>query len=312
MYSYTTGRNFYGRLTNASDTTHLTNGDELINQSINVILSLKDWPFLELLESVSTVDGQRFYEIPANVRDTLDEVYVDVSNTIYMPHEVDSAKLWSVILSRQSGESERQEFWYRRGSQVGFDPIPDSSSNTIYFVGRKLFGKLQNADYTTGAVSVAVDGTTVTGVGTTFTSAMVGRYISFDDGDNLLYEIDSFTSTTEIELVKPYQGSAAVSGSDFVIGEYSPLPAAFQSAPIYRAAAIYWGANGDQERANQYWAIYDGGKEIGQREDYGGLIGSMYKTFGKKSEGGYLSPLNNVILRDPNVPPTTIAQSNFT
>lgn len=84
------------------------------------------------------------------------------------------------------------------------------------------------APYETGTVSVNVDGTTVTGAGTTFTSAMAKRWIRFD-GEAQQYLIDSFTSTTAVELAGDgYQGDANLSGVSYSITEESKeLPKLF-------------------------------------------------------------------------------------
>ena len=69
--------------------------------------------------------------------------------------------------------------------------------------------------YNTGTVSITNTGTTVTGVGTTFTSAMVGRYILLQD---FWYEITAFTDTTHITIDtdRPYIGTT-LSGSTYYI-----------------------------------------------------------------------------------------------
>lgn len=64
--------------------------------------------------------------------------------------------------------------------------------------------------YDTGTVALNTGDTTVVGTGTTWTSAMVGRYI-FLDGS--WYEITAFTDTTHI-TIDTYQG-ANLSGSDY-------------------------------------------------------------------------------------------------
>lgn len=311
-YSYTTGRNLYNRLINAdSDTTLLSNGDIAINESVEIVLSAAPWTFLEKIESVSTVASQREYEIPANLRDTLDDIYVDLgSNDIYTPDEVLDISIWKNILAGNTGESDGPSFWYRRDSKILLDPIPASNGDTIYFVGRKRFGALQNADYTTGTASITSGATAVTGSGTTFTAAMVGRYIKFTSGDSLLYEIASYSSATSIAITKPYEGST-VSGSAFNIGEYAPIPFEYQVAPIYRAAAVYWTFN-DDKRADKLWMMYDGGYEMGRRDTMGGMMGQMYERYGRKSEGGYMPPMADMRPRDPNNPPRRISASNFT
>lgn len=71
------------------------------------------------------------------------------------------------------------------------------------------------APYETGTVSATNGSKTITGSGTTFTSAMVGRKIRVSS-DTTYYVIASFTSTTSIELEQAYQGTTA-SGSTYSI-----------------------------------------------------------------------------------------------
>lgn len=71
------------------------------------------------------------------------------------------------------------------------------------------------APYETGTVTVSNGSTTVTGSGTTFTSAMVGRKIRINN-EPAYYRIASFSSTTSISLETPYQGSLT-SGNTYII-----------------------------------------------------------------------------------------------
>lgn len=67
--------------------------------------------------------------------------------------------------------------------------------------------------YNTGTVSINDGDSTVTGSGTTFTSAMVGRYIYLD---GRWYLISAFTSTTSIDIDTPYGGDN-LAGSTYTI-----------------------------------------------------------------------------------------------
>ncbi len=64
------------------------------------------------------------------------------------------------------------------------------------------------APYTTGTVTATNGSATITGSGTTFTSAMVGRKIKVGS-DNAYYRIKTFTSATSIDLEANYQGTTA-------------------------------------------------------------------------------------------------------
>jgi len=69
--------------------------------------------------------------------------------------------------------------------------------------------------YDTGTVTVTQDSTTVTGSGTTFTEAMIGRLFKVDDDDNW-YEISAFVGVTEITLASNYTGTSGA-GKDYNI-----------------------------------------------------------------------------------------------
>ena len=71
------------------------------------------------------------------------------------------------------------------------------------------------APYETGTVTVSSGSTTVTGLLTTFTSAMVGRKIRVGS-ENEYYRISAFVSTTEVTLEYAYRGSLT-SGNTFSI-----------------------------------------------------------------------------------------------
>jgi len=81
--------------------------------------------------------------------------------------------------------------------------------------------------YDTGTVTVTQDSTTVTGDGTTFTEAMIGRLFIVDDDDNW-YEISAFVSATEITLASSYTGSTTVGASYNIYKTDYPLASDFK------------------------------------------------------------------------------------
>jgi hypothetical protein len=70
------------------------------------------------------------------------------------------------------------------------------------------------APYSTGTVAVAIDGI-VTGVGTTFTSVMVGRFMKvyYDD---TIFEIQTYSSPTNVTL-KDWSGAVLTAGKSYSI-----------------------------------------------------------------------------------------------
>lgn len=80
-------------------------------------------------------------------------------------------------------------------------------------------------DYTTGTVSVSAGGTTVTGVGTTFTSAMAdGTYKIQFAGALDWYTISAYSSATSITIGTAYAQTTALSAGTYTIRRmYYPL-----------------------------------------------------------------------------------------
>ena len=103
-------------------------------------------------------------------------------------------------------------------------PFPTAAGTadygTFYYVKRVV--DMQYDDYTTGTVTLTNASAVVTGASTTFTAAMVGRYIK-GNLDARWYELSTFTSTTVMGLKKTFQGTTA-SALAYTIGEMPLIP----------------------------------------------------------------------------------------
>lgn len=299
MLSYTGIRNQYRDLTGNDSTSNLTFGDILINNNIRRYCSKLGgkWWFLEKVTTQSTVASQQAYVIPQSTRKIID-LYVTVGTTVYSPIQIEDPKLWKRVLQSNLGTSDRTLFYYRQGNSVLLAPTPGSSSNTITIRTRRNIVDLKTADYTTGTVTGTLASKVLTGVGTTFTSGMVGRFINFTDGDGLWYELDTFTSTTVMGLVASYEG-VTVAGTAFTIGQMSVLPEAYQPMPLYESVATYWAKEGDSSRANMFSDLAKG------------LFADMTDEANEKVEGAYMPPVDSLVFRDPNIPEPTVPTSSF-
>lgn len=76
-------------------------------------------------------------------------------------------------------------------------------------------------DYSTGTVSVNAGGSTVTGVGTTFTSTQAGGtyFIQFNTANDW-YPVTAFSSTTSITISPAYAQKTNLSGSAFTLRKF--------------------------------------------------------------------------------------------
>lgn len=101
-------------------------------------------------------------------------------------------------------------------------------SYILGFYGDVAAGHRVGIDYTTGTVAIDVDGN-VTGVGTTFTSTMVGKGFKAD-GHTKWYRVKSYSSATSIvieddvdDYPSAYTGGAISAGASYTIEADSPV-----------------------------------------------------------------------------------------
>jgi len=289
---------------NTSDTTAMTKIDTNVNDSIRTMCNLQGGKlrFLESTKNMLTVANQETYQIPNGFRKLID-MYIysgsgSSTDTIYSPEMVFDPTKWKKVLQYRLGTGSVPYFTYVQNTTYKIQPIPDTAGNLIVLRGRLQTRDLTIADYTTGTItSVANDGTAVVGNGTVWTTDMVGRYIQITEttaangGDGYWYEIGVWTDATHITLTKPYEGTSISAGTAaYTIGQTSVIPEAYDVAVVYRATALYWQNQSDLVRSKTYWMLYDGGKEAGYTNEYGGLILELLENEGETEEGSYVPP----------------------
>lgn len=284
FYTYTGSRNLYGTLTLNTASANLATGDTLINAEISRVLSVKPWPFLDREITTSTVANQQFVTVPAAFR-KIKSVKVQQGTAIWSPKEIPNRQAWDQLnsVTPTSYTSDIPVWYYPFDGKIYFWPTPATTGGTTTVFGRMRFGRLAVADYTTGGVQTATNGSTAvvgtatvwhTGMGGT-TTFKLGRWLRItqgdtaNSGDDEWYEISLANSATTITLVKPYLGASISSGAgaSYAIGQVSPLPDGYQELPIYRAVQIYYSMI-DQTRSTYFKSLADG-LEAGLMADWG-------------------------------------------
>lgn len=286
----------------STDTTTTTLLKQLWNDSVRTVCSIRSgkWWFLQTVTTIATVASQQGYSIPAGVRKIVD-IYVSVGSTVYTPQPVYSPEAWNRILSAQLGESDVPQFYFVQDNKILIAPTPSSTAGTITVRGRRGVNDLTVADLTTSTVTTATNGSTALVINAGGLVSMAGKYIRITNtgvantGDGQWYEIASATATT-ITLVAPYEGTSIVAGTAAcVIAQMTPIPDAYDMAPIYRTLALFYQVNAPESpRIYQtYWKLYDGGQEAGLSTLVGGLVGQMLESEGESIEGAYVAPILN-------------------
>lgn len=270
MKSYTQLRNLFGTLTNNSESATLTLADELINDSVRAICSLRPWHFLQKSSTISTVASTQFYDLPAEYS-RLIHVSVIQGTTTWNPVEIESREEWDRINQVTSYTSDFPQYYHIFNKRIGFWPKPTTAvANAITIYYRKTIADMSVADYSTGTVDIITNAsTTVTGASTVWASPMAGRFlrvtptnVAATAGDGFWYEVSSVTSSTVLVLTRNYAGTSLTTGAAaaYTIGQMSPLPDAFQDLPLHRALMIYFtSVEPEATRAGMYKTMYEEG-----------------------------------------------------
>lgn len=203
------------------------------------------------------------------------------------------------------------QFYFVEQDSFKIWPIPQTTyTGTIYYHYRDR--NLSVADYSASTVSLTQGSNLVTGSGTTFTSAMVGRWFTITDstvqGQGYWYRISGYTDATHISLgslTGPVNwGNASCSGATYNIGETPEIPEELHSILAWGTASdFYGGMRKDPENAAMYDNLFWTGsptntsRKEGDSNITGGLLGAidLYKDRDNRhliKRKPKLSPLN--------------------
>lgn len=249
--------------------------DRAINQGLhkfNAILR-REWRRTE--KTFSTVADQQYYQMPEDcIR--IKSVTITIGGIAYPLEVIEDEHTWR-LLNETTTSSDVPEYFYIKGrDQFGIFPIPSTSTaNAGTLNYEPKMRDMSQAEYATGTVSTTAGDATVTGVGTTFTSAMVGRVFKIDDpdGDGQWYKIDTFTSTTSIELENYYP--VTTSSKSYVISEYPDIPEEFHEALVDYALYRLYMRRKDRSEARFHKSNFDEALAM-CREDYSSTTSSNY------------------------------------
>jgi len=114
-------------------------------------------------------------------------------------------------------------------TQMADERLKDKDTFALGFYGDVGAGNRVGTNYTTGSVTVDVTTGVVTGSGTTFTSAMVGRGFKAT-GHTKWYRVKSYASATSItieddldDVASQYTGGAISGGTAYIIEAATPV-----------------------------------------------------------------------------------------
>lgn len=255
--TYTSLKTHFGDLIGQPGFTDATLGsffDRSLGQRYQLILAeLPNHKTQPPPQTASTVADQQYYHNPPGVSN-VEAVTVTVGSLVIPLTVVNSQVEWD-RLNEVSISGAYPQHYFPRRDDFGIWPIPGGVYTlTVNYHLRDR--SLTTADYTTGTCSVTNNSQTVTGSGTTWTSAMVGRWFKFNT-NGYWYRVSAFTSTTEITLESVYEGPTAAGGT-YLIGESPEIPEEGHICLVDGVTADYYsGPRKDRDQStwfeNKFW-----------------------------------------------------------
>lgn len=237
----------------SGNSTEVQLSKDLVNQAHKYYAALENWEWTEDDFTFTTTSSQSTVKLPVDYRKVI-SFKLTVGTTDYVPKYIpDPVKFDEMNYAGSTVTSDYPIYYTVRKNRLYVYPTIATAGNTGTILYQKRPLDMTAAEYTTGTITTLANGsTTVTASGTTFTPAMVGRYLQITS-DGQWYKIAGFTSTTVITLDLPYEGTSIAAGSEtFVISEISLLPEEFQDLLWMRALGQYYTLKGDEQRLKFY------------------------------------------------------------
>lgn len=181
------------------------------------------------------------------------------------------------------------QFYFVEQDSFKVWPTPQASySGTIYYHYRDK--NMSVADYSTGTISLTQGSNLITGSGTTFTPAMVGRWFTVTDptvpGQGYFYRVSNYISATVLGMGtltgEQTWGNANATGVSYRIGETPEMPEEMHSILAWGTASdFYAGMQKDPTSAamfdNLFWtgSPTNPSRTQGDSSITGGLLGGI-------------------------------------
>ena len=273
MLSFQGSYNLAQSLASDSDSTNLTLlksfikiGTKKLQAQLGLYITAEERSIVMYTDTITGTSGLAYY-LPENFK-SLTEFFTTIGTVQHPTELIQDIELWRGISSNTTGStSSYPQLVFVKNDRIEVWPLPTSSDTNTSTIRYEAIEKdLTQADYTTGTITtLANGGTAITGSGTTWTSAMVGRHFRID-ADGQWYKIASFTSTTSITLEREYQGVSIAAGADtYEIGQMAKLPLDGYELPVYYAVWRWALFRKDVQLAREYERMWKEGVRDGKR-----------------------------------------------
>lgn len=228
-----------------TSTTGMTSTDVFIKREINSTVSflfslLREYQLQPGPRTASTVAAQTYYAYPADLS-KIESITINIGINTPPLKIVQSQEEWD-ILQQLPITSGFPTHVFPRQSDFGIYPTP-SGVYTMTINGNYRPVNMTENDYITGTIGCTTGSAVITGSGTTFTSAMVDRFLVLTTGGvpyGNWYKIASYQSATQVTLSTIFTDLTTTSSLSYLIGQSPNIPDELHEFIPYRAASTYW------------------------------------------------------------------------
>ena len=208
---------------------------------------------------INLVASQQAYNQPVDLI-KVSSVSVVVATGLEIPLiQVRGEDEWRTLNIDTSSSRDVSHYFVLGNDQIGLWPTPSAAvTNGLRLIYQPQDAFLTKDDYSTGTVSITTATTTVTGVGSSWTSASHdGMYLQVTDGsDGHWYEVGSVVSGTSITLSINYSGPT-VSGVTYKLGQMFIFPGEYDDVPVDYALTRHYEMKNNPGRARYHQKKYD-------------------------------------------------------
>lgn len=240
-------------------------------------------------QTATSIANQQYYHLPPDYM-SAKTATIQIGGITYPLREVESQKEWDRMNAITIQATIIPRYYFVRRDDFGIWPIPQGAYTITFNYTYRLKDMTQD-DYATGTISLTNASQTVTGSSTTFTAAMVGRWL-IPTTDQYPYRISAYSSATSLTLENYFQGST-ISGDAYTIGETPEIPGELHELIPYRVASNYFSGIRKNKDMATYWSnmFWTGDPQNDSRDldrAIGGLLGAK-KRYSKRTNSHIIS-----------------------
>jgi hypothetical protein len=264
MWSFEDQQEYFSEMAQTDNAAHLTLGYKNINMGNKKLEVAMGMPPMQEERNFSTIITSNSYALPERYI-SMDQLYVTDSGG--QRHYADpeySDDAWRGYMQRPNGTvSDYLTNVFVRPGLHKFEVFPTfATASLVMTMLYSAFTKdLSAADHTAGTITtLANGGVAVVGSSTSWTQAMVGRWLKITDEGNW-YKILSVTDSTHLTLLMAYQGTAIAAGSSaYTIGELPRTPeGTHEIACNYALWMHFLGVKRDKDQARTFENLWKEG-----------------------------------------------------